>query len=213
MHMGGAIAGAASLGGGAGWGTPGLGALPPPLLPELPPPELPPPEHTPLTVGLQMKPAPQSESALHGSCHWYAQILVVVVVHISSIFTGGPASQGVLGGQAATVAPPEQAVVVCAKQTMPAPQSASPAHIFGSQLMTTVVVAEASGFGHSAPGRQSGWLGLTTVDAWQVKPCGQSLSWAQVCAEAVVPLARISAVAATPQNDFNMLVGPFRSVR
>jgi hypothetical protein len=76
------------------------------------------PEQDPVTLGLQLKPAPQSESMLQGSCHLKAHILVVVVVHISSGGLGGGApasSQGRSEGQAggATPAPPEQVVDFC----------------------------------------------------------------------------------------------------
>jgi hypothetical protein len=69
------------------------------------------PVQVPISVGLQVKPGPQSEAALHGSCHGKAHILVVRVVHIS--FTGGAASQGRSEGQA-TADPPEHSMVVCA---------------------------------------------------------------------------------------------------
>jgi hypothetical protein len=39
-----------------------------------------PPEHMPISLGLQVKPSPQSASTLHGSSHWYAHRHVVVVV-------------------------------------------------------------------------------------------------------------------------------------
>jgi hypothetical protein len=105
--------------------VPPLPVLPlPPPLPVLPPPVLPgvavpdDPEQEPTTEGLQVKPAPQSVSALQGSCHLKAHILVVVVVHISSGGFGGGApasSQGRSDGQAggATPAPPEQVVDFC----------------------------------------------------------------------------------------------------
>jgi hypothetical protein len=132
----------------------------------VPGPLLPDPEHAPLTLGLHVKPAPQSESRLHGNCHRYAHALVVVVVQVGSITTGGPASQGASGAQGATAAPPEHALEVCVAQTRPSPQSVSTLQDFGSQVVTTVGVAEASGFAHATPGGHAGSVELT-VELWQ----------------------------------------------
>jgi hypothetical protein len=167
VHIGGGGGGGApaSLGG----AKPGSGRAVPPLV--VPPPLDPLPAHEPVTLGLQEKPAPQSASMLQGSCHLNMQLLVVVVVHISSGGLGGaPASgQAWLAGQlgGATAEPPEQAVEVWAKQTMPAPQSASALHALAWQYITTVVVGEASGRWQSVSGLQPGWATLT-VSEWHV---------------------------------------------
>jgi hypothetical protein len=178
------------------------------------------PEHWPDTVGLHWKPAPQSESALHGSCQVNAQAFTVRVVHIGSIRGGGaPASgQGWLGGQAgvATAVPPEHSVDVSVWQTMPAPQSASAAQVFGSQIITVVAGGgEASGVTHAVPdpGLQPGSLGLGTVYEWQAWPCGQSASVAQLfCADAGPAAIRIEEVNAAASsalvNDKGMFIGP-----
>src|SRR4051812_28666643 len=94
----------ASFGASGGTGGTGLGALPPlpavpvlpplpllPALPVVPPPTATPPPfaHPPLTLGLQVKPAPHSASLLHGTCQRKAHFLIVVVVHCSSIALGG----------------------------------------------------------------------------------------------------------------------------
>ena len=178
------------------------------------------PEHMPITDGLHWKPTPQSESALQGSCQGNAHALTVRVVHMGSILGGGaPASQGWLGGQAgvATAVPPEHSVDVSAWQTMPAPQSASAAHVFGSQIITVVAGGgEASGLTHSAPdpGLHPGSVGFATVYEWQAWPCGQSASVAQLfCADAGPAAIRINEVNAAPSsalvNDKGMVIGSF----
>jgi hypothetical protein len=178
------------------------------------------PEHWPDTVGLHWKPVPQSESALQGSCQGNAQAFTVRVVHIGSIRGGGaPASgQGRSGGQVgvATAVPPEHSVDVSAWQTMPAPQSASAAQVFGSQIITVVVGgADASGWTHSVPvpGLHPGAVGLATVYEWQAWPCGQSESVAQLfCADAGPAARRINEVNAAPSsalvNDKGMFYWP-----
>jgi hypothetical protein len=121
---------------GAGAAEPPLELAPVPLGPE----ELPlltlPVPHPTAPFGWQTNPSPQSVSVLQGSCHLNAQTLRVVVVQVSVVRVGGPASQIVLAAQARVVPPPpEQVVDVCAKQTMPAPQSASSVQDFGSQAL------------------------------------------------------------------------------
>ncbi|HVR62269.1 MAG TPA: hypothetical protein VMU50_10245 [Polyangia bacterium] len=58
-----------------------------------------------------------------------AHVERVVVVHMVSVFTG--AGQSLFGGQGGTAAPPEQAVDVSVKQTIPAPHSLSVWQVFG----------------------------------------------------------------------------------
>lgn len=66
----------------------------------------------PETVGWQTNPSPQSLSKLHGSCHLNAQILRVVVVHVSSVIVmTKPASHGVFAAQADIAEPPPEQVV------------------------------------------------------------------------------------------------------
>jgi hypothetical protein len=110
VHMGGGMGGGAAPASVGGAAMPGRVAPPLPVEPPPEPVEPPLPEQEPISVGLQVKPAPQSASLLQGSCHLNAQTLVMVVVHSGG--WGGEASQGTLAGQA-TAVPPEQAIVFC----------------------------------------------------------------------------------------------------
>ena len=93
--------------------------LPPELPLALPAPVVDPlPQHSPVTVGAQEKPSPQSASALHGNAHLNVQVETVWLVQM------GLLGHFVLGGQGG-VSPSEQVVWVWAWQTMPAPQSLS----------------------------------------------------------------------------------------
>lgn len=103
------------------------------------------PEQAVDVVGWQVNPAPQSASALQGSCQRNAQAFVVVVMHWSGSVLTGVAGQAVFGGQGATAAPPEQAVDVSSWQTIPSPQSASLLQDFGMQVETVVSVGAGAG--------------------------------------------------------------------
>jgi hypothetical protein len=161
--------------GGVPASTAGFGALPPasgksagPELLELvdPPPELtvpPPPSALPAeqpiaTLGWQVNPSPQSAAALHGSCHLNAHCLVIVVVQAGSVLVGVPASHAVFGAQITWATPPEQLPETWSWQTIPAPQSASTEHVFGSQIRIVPVEAPAStaSLAQSAFGGQAG---------------------------------------------------------
>lgn len=98
------------LSGGDELGATGSEALPPlPPTPTPVPPETgPPPEQLPKIRGWQVKPAPQSTSALQGSCQWNVQRDDVFVTHVGSGTVVG--SHFVFGGQGATAAPPEHSV-------------------------------------------------------------------------------------------------------
>jgi hypothetical protein len=86
--------------------APALGGVPPPFVGPTLPDEL---LAQPVTFGLQVKPAPQSALALHGSCHLNAHADTVLVTQ--SMGAGlGTGSQAVLGGQGAIDAPPEHCV-------------------------------------------------------------------------------------------------------
>jgi hypothetical protein len=104
--------------------------VPVPLVPLVPAAPVPAePEHEPLTVGMQLKPAPQSVSALHGSCHVNAQCDVFTSVHVGwSTGTGFALPQSVLGAQGAIAVPPVHLEYVSVWQTMFGPHSLSDAH-------------------------------------------------------------------------------------
>jgi hypothetical protein len=172
-----------------------------PVAPPAAPPETgEPPEQAPDTDGWQMKPSPQSTSALQGSCHRYAHIETVCVVHVGSDWLCD-ASHFVLAAQGAVVVPPEQLVTSCESQSMPAPQSLSVAQGPGWQVETVTVPLSppAPPFRQSASGGQAG--DVTTPETWQVNPGEQSAFVAQVCARAGAAYPR-QARAVTASNDF-----------
>jgi hypothetical protein len=84
------------------------GAVPEPELAEPPPdvtvPMPVPPEQEPMTLGAQVKPAPQSASASQGSCHLYTHVATLFVVQ--ELGGGGGRSHFVFAGHAGAV-PPE----------------------------------------------------------------------------------------------------------
>lgn len=103
-----------------------------------------PPEHVAVTVGAQVKPSPQSASALQGNCHLYAQRETFVSVQLL-VDDGGRAHFSPLGHAGAV--PPLHELTVSVWHTMPAPpQSESVAHGAGAQALDT-----ASGAATSAP--------------------------------------------------------------
>jgi hypothetical protein len=63
----------------------------------------PPPEQAPVTDGAQVNPSPQSVSTLHGSCHLYAHVETLFVVH--ELGVGGRGSHSVLGAHPTAVPP------------------------------------------------------------------------------------------------------------
>jgi hypothetical protein len=93
----------------------GAGADAPAEPDDVPPPEVavpgvatpvpPLPEQKPVTVGLQLKPAPQSLSTLQGSCHLYMHVETFVVVQTSG--AGFATAQPVAFGSQAGAVPPE----------------------------------------------------------------------------------------------------------
>jgi hypothetical protein len=208
MHIGADASAIAGGGSGSGGGDPAAASDGPTATPT---PTPPPPEQAPVTLGAQVKPSPQSESMLQGSCHLNAHTLVVVVVQVSVVFT--LASQGWSRAQGADSPLPEQDVDISAWQTMPAPQSESAAQAFGSQDFTAAGgAADASAFGHGASGGQAGSGVATLMEPVHAKPVGQSASVVQVCAAAAPAVPRISAALAATRNEFvqDMLLSPFR---
>jgi hypothetical protein len=149
-----------------------LDATPPSSAPE-------PPLAHPLTLGVQVKPAPQSVSTLHWNCHLYPQVDTVVGVQ-GGTGVGVPRSHFVLGGQAGVVAP-AHAGYVSVWQIMFAPQSASVAQGPGSQKPVAMVPASTAGAGSTtgqvASGAQAGAparVGSAVGASMQVKPFLQS---------------------------------------
>jgi len=114
----------------------GSGTSTPPLAPPTPEPAEPvavlvpvlpaTPEQAVVTFGWQTKPAPQSASALQGSCHLKMHCETVVSSHLGG-GGGGTGSQVVAPGSHFTGAEPlaEQDVKELLRQTMSCPQSAS----------------------------------------------------------------------------------------
>jgi len=177
------------------------------MLPELLGPELvvpdvpaePPPEQPTETLGVQVKPAPQSVSTLHWSCHLYAQVDTVVVVHAGA-GVDGPGSHFELGGQAGVVAP-GQLGYVSVWQIMFGPQSSTVVQDPGAQYPVVTVPASAAGggatSGQSPPVAQSGAaprVGSALGTMTQVNPFLQSTvvshSWARATGEAASATAR-----------------------
>lgn len=138
------------------------------------------PEQEVTVRGWQVKPPPQSASALHGSCHLNAQVDSVFVVHVgSTIGIGIGAGQSVFGGHAGDAAPPaEHSMYDRWWQTISPPQSAFVAHAFGSHLYTVVSTGGGGGvFAQSGASRgQAGADPVVTFVVVHWKPCGHSSS-------------------------------------
>jgi hypothetical protein len=105
----------------AGGAAPPSETVPVPVPPE--------PEHPLVTLGKQLKPAPQSVSVLHGSCHVNMHFETLVSVQPAS--TGSGFAQKALGGQSTGV-PALQLVKVSVWHTMLGPHSVSAAQGAGS---------------------------------------------------------------------------------
>jgi hypothetical protein len=159
------------------------------------------PEQKPDTFGMQVKPSPQSRSALHGSSHLYLHNEVVVGVH-------DVLGSGVSHFVPAAQAPPLPAQgIVWVLHTMSAAQSPSVAHVAGSHELTVEVppstIGSGATTGHAAFFGQGGCtgkgVGKGIIVVTHVKPFPQSVvpqgaAWARAPASAPTrhPTVRIS---------------------
>ena len=184
----------------AGVGAPAPGE--PVVLPAVP--ALPPPEQALVTIGVHVKPSPHSASALQGSCHLYAHVEMVVVVHEPGEGAGA-SGHGTPFAQADAV-PPAHALEVEVWHTIVAPQSASLVQRAASQYPIVCVPASAAGAGRSAQSRFGAHAGFATGTATgtsrHVKPFPQSAAVWHCWASAEGAKARRAVNAPTLERSF-----------
>jgi len=205
----GGTAGAGTATSAAGAVAPVLGgAEPPPMagpvLPGVAVPVPAEPEQEPMTVGVHMKPAPQSVSVLQGSCQVNMQREIFVSVGVQGGGTTLVAVQSVLGAHGATAAPPLAHVedTVSVWHTMLGPHSESAAHGAASQYPLAGATSALVLAGVAGPVGAGAGAGVAMF-ATQTKPWWQSAVvmhvWA--CARDAV----VSARARAPNEKISLL--------